>query len=71
MASKKSPAQKTSGKQLKLTLIRSTIGYEKSQRATVHALGLRRLHYSVVREDTPAMRGMINKVTHLLKVEEV
>ncbi len=57
-------------KQLKLTLVRSAIGYEKSQKETVRALGLRRLNYSVVREDTPAMRGMINKVIHLLKVEE-
>jgi large subunit ribosomal protein L30 len=59
-----------SGKKVKLTLIYSPIGYEKSQKETVRALGLRRLNYSVTREDSPALRGMINKVIHLLKVEE-
>ncbi|MEX1247949.1 MAG: 50S ribosomal protein L30 [Anaerolineales bacterium] len=62
--------KKASGKQIRLTLVRSAIGYNKSQKATVHALGLRRLNYSVTREDTPALRGMINKVNHLVKVEE-
>jgi large subunit ribosomal protein L30 len=63
-------AKKGSGKMLKLTLVYSPIGYEKSQKETVRALGLRRLNYSVTREDSPALRGMINKVSHLLKVEE-
>jgi large subunit ribosomal protein L30 len=62
--------KKGSGKQIKLTLVRSAIGYEKSQKATVKALGLRRLNYSVVHEDTPEVRGMVNKVIHLVKVEE-
>ncbi|MEX2143954.1 MAG: 50S ribosomal protein L30 [Anaerolineales bacterium] len=66
MATKKS----SSGKQIKLTLVRSSIGYEKSQKETVRALGLGRINQSVIREDSPSMRGMINKVKHLLKVEE-
>jgi len=63
-------AKKGTGKQLKLTLVRSPIGYEKSQKVTVRALGLRRMNASVMREDSPALRGMITKVIHLLKVEE-
>jgi len=63
-------AKKGSGKQLKLTLVRSPIGYEKSQKETVRALGLRRMNVSVVCEDSPVVRGMITKVIHLLKVEE-
>jgi large subunit ribosomal protein L30 len=62
--------KKSSGKQLKLTQVRSAIGYEKSQKATMRALGLGRMNASVVREDSPALRGMINKVSHMLKVEE-
>ena len=58
-------------KNLRITLVRSAIGYAKDQKATVRALGLRHLHESVVREDTPAIRGMLNKVSHLLEVEEV
>jgi large subunit ribosomal protein L30 len=57
-------------KMLKITLVRSPIGYEKSQKATVKALGLRRMHMTVTHKDTPQIRGMINKVTHLLRVEE-
>ncbi|MCA9938930.1 MAG: 50S ribosomal protein L30 [Anaerolineales bacterium] len=56
---------------LQITYSKSAIGYEKSQKATIKALGLRRLHQTVVREDTPVIRGMINKVSHLLTVEEV
>lgn len=63
-------AKKGSGKLLKLTLVRSPIGYEKSQKETVRALGLRRMNVSVMREDSPALRGMITKISHLLKVEE-
>ncbi|MGB9802945.1 50S ribosomal protein L30 [Desulfofundulus sp.] len=56
---------------LKITLIRSLIGRPEDQRVTVRTLGLRKLHRSVVHEDTPQIRGMINKVSHLVKVEEV
>lgn len=55
---------------LKITWKKSAIGYEKSQAATLRALGLRRLHQTVVHEDTPTIRGMIAKVSHLVEVEK-
>lgn len=55
---------------LKITLVRSLIGRPEDQKVTVHAMGLTKTNHSVVREDTPQVRGMINKVAHLLKVEE-
>ncbi|MBX6754007.1 50S ribosomal protein L30 [Thermorudis peleae] len=58
-------------KLLRITYIKSMIGYPKDQRATLYALGLRRLHQSVLRPDTPAVRGMIAKVQHLVRVEPV
>ena len=57
--------------QLKVTYIKSSIGYAKDQKATVRSLGLRKLHQSVMHEDSAAIRGMIFKVKHLVKVEEV
>ncbi|MBL8063835.1 MAG: 50S ribosomal protein L30 [Anaerolineales bacterium] len=64
------PKNDTSGKTLRVTLVRSSIGYTKDQKATVKALGLRRLHQTVEHKDTPALRGMLNKVIHLIKIEE-
>ena len=58
-------------KRIKLTLVRSPIGYKKDQKDTVRSLGLRRMNHSVEHTDTPMIRGMINKVSHLLQVEEV
>lgn len=58
-------------KKLKITLVKSAIGYDKTQKATVRALGLNRLNATRVVSDTPQMRGMINKVLHLLQIEEV
>lgn len=58
-------------KKLRVTLVRSAIGYKKNQKATVKALGLRKLHTSVVLSDTPSIRGMINTVVHLVQVDEV
>ncbi len=55
---------------IRITLVKSGIGYEKSQKRTLAALGFRRLNQSVVHEDSMAIRGMINKVRHLVKVEE-
>ena len=55
----------------KITLTRSLIGRPEDQRATVKALGLGKTNSSVVQDDTPAIRGMIRKVEHLVKVEEV
>lgn len=56
---------------LQITLVRSLIGRNEKQRATVQALGLRKMNHSVVKNDTPAIRGMVNHVSHLVKVEEV
>jgi len=55
---------------LRITWIKSGIGYEKSQKKTLSSLGFHRLNQSVVREDSNSVRGMINKVRHLVKVEE-
>ncbi len=54
---------------LKITLIKSSIGYPEDQKRTVQALGLKRLHQSVELEDSGAVRGMVTKVRHLVKVE--
>nr|WP_041455336.1 MULTISPECIES: 50S ribosomal protein L30 [Anaerolinea] len=56
---------------LKITLVKSPIGYSERHKATVRALGLRKLHQSVVHPDSPSLRGMLLKVNHLVKVEEV
>ena len=55
---------------LKITLVRSLIGCPEDQRVTVRTMGLTKSNRSVMHEDTPQIRGMINKVSHLLKVEE-
>lgn len=56
-------------KKVKVTLVKSLIGTKESHRATVRGLGLRRLNSSSELQDTPAVRGMINKVSYLLKCE--
>jgi len=56
---------------LKVTQRRSAIDRPRDQKATVRALGLKRLHHSVVKDDRPEIRGMIAKVRHLVDVEEV
>ena len=56
---------------LSITLKKSTIGFPSDQRGTVAGLGLRRLHQTVEHDDTPSIRGMINKVRHLVEVESV
>jgi large subunit ribosomal protein L30 len=63
-------AEQTATK-LKVTLVKSAIGYNVKQKKTVAALGLRKLNSSVVLTDTPVIRGMISKVGHLVTVEEV
>jgi len=60
---------KQAGKTIKVTLVRSLIGTMRSHRATVRGLGLRRINHSVQVIDTPATRGMLNKVSYLLKCE--
>ena len=56
---------------LKITLTKSPIGASPKQRKVVEALGLKKMHHSVELEDSPATRGTINKVSHLLTVEEL
>lgn len=56
---------------LRITWVKSDIGYSKDQRRTVKALGLCRLNHQVEREDSPSIRGMVAKVRHLLQVEEI
>jgi large subunit ribosomal protein L30 len=58
-------------KKLRITLVKSPIGYSKRQKATVQALGLGKMNSSALHEDTPPVRGMIHKIIHLLKVEEI
>jgi large subunit ribosomal protein L30 len=66
---KKKEAAKKSGKMVRVTLVRGVIGTRESHRATVRGLGLRRINHTVELEDTPAVRGMINKVNYLVKFE--
>jgi large subunit ribosomal protein L30 len=56
---------------LRITWTKSDIGYAKRQKATVRALGLKRLHHSVEHDDNPSIRGMADKVRHLVTVEEL
>lgn len=55
---------------LRITWVKSAIGYNESQRRTLASLGFHRLNQSVVHDDSMSLRGMINKVRHLVKVEE-
>jgi len=63
-------AQMNEAKKIQVKLVRSPIGYEQSQKDTVKALGLKRMHQTVEHADTPVIRGMINKVKHLVAVTE-
>jgi large subunit ribosomal protein L30 len=56
---------------IRITLVRSLIGYPKPQHEVARGLGLRKPHDAVVRPDTPTIRGMIRKIPHLVKVEDV
>jgi large subunit ribosomal protein L30 len=64
------PKTESNNNTLRVTLVRSPIGYTKDQKATARALGLRRLHQTVEHKDTPAVRGMIRKIIHLVQIEE-
>ena len=57
-------------RRLKITLVKSTIGFDKKQATVVQSMGLRRLGHTVELADTPATRGMIHKVRHLVTVQE-
>ena len=65
------PNSEKNNKTVFVTLVKSPIGYTKDQKATVLALGLRRMHQTIEHKDTPALRGMIRKIIHLVQVEEV
>ena len=66
MPSKKAPKEKI----IRVTLVRSAIGYYKEHKAAVRALGFKRLHQTVEHVDSPTLRGMLYKVAHLVEVEE-
>ena len=66
---KRAAKKSTDGNQLKITLVKSTIGFNKNQAKVVESMGLRRIGHSVQLADTPATRGMILKVRHLVTVE--
>jgi large subunit ribosomal protein L30 len=61
----------TSEKRLRITWVKSSIGYSRRQKGTSRALGLRRLGDAVEQADTPVIRGMVDKVGHLVEVEEI
>jgi large subunit ribosomal protein L30 len=66
----KTAKQKAAGKRIKVTLVRSTIGFNGTQAKTVEGMGLRRLRHTVELPDTPETRGMIHKVRHLVSVQD-
>ena len=66
---KKAAKKAADAKRLKVTLVKSTIGFGKKQAAVVESMGLRRLNHTVELADTPSMRGMIHKVRHLVEVQ--
>jgi large subunit ribosomal protein L30 len=57
-------------KQIKVTLVRSPIGFQPKHRECVRGLGLKRMNHTVVLEDTPSVRGMVNKINYMVRVEE-
>ena len=63
-------SKKSKPKMVHITLIKSPIGYSERQKRTVQALGLRRMNQTVQQQDSPTLRGMIAKVSHLVHVEE-
>jgi len=63
-------AKKSAGKPLKITLLKSTIGFNKTQAETVRGMGLRKIRHTVELPDTPETRGMILKVRHLVSVAD-
>lgn len=68
---KSSRSKKKKQNRLRITLVKSTIGYSQRQKDTVRSLGLRRINHSVEHNDTDVIRGMIAKVSHLIEVEEM
>jgi large subunit ribosomal protein L30 len=70
MAKTTAKAKAKSGRTVKVTLVRSPIGFDRTQAATVEGMGLRRIRHTVELLDTPETRGMIHKVRHLVTVAE-
>lgn len=64
-------AESTTGRKLEITQVRSGIGRPETHRRTLRALGLKRHQQTVIHDDTPAIRGMVNQVTHLVNVREI
>lgn len=67
---KKTTRKKKTEKLVQVTLVKSPIGYDVSQKRTVKALGLRKINQTVEHKDSPTFRGMVAKVSHLLSIEE-
>jgi large subunit ribosomal protein L30 len=67
---KKAAKKSAETKRVKVTLVKSTIGFDKKQAAVVEGMGLRRINHTVELADTPSIRGMIHKVRHLVTVAE-
>lgn len=68
-AAEKKPAEAATST-IRITLVRSPIGYEKRQKETVKALGLRRMHQTIEKADTVEIRAMVESVSHMVKIEE-
>jgi large subunit ribosomal protein L30 len=66
-----SDQSQSKNKIVRITLVKSPIGYTQRHKATIRALGLRRMHQTVEHEDSPSLRGMLYKVNHLVEVVEV
>lgn len=64
-------SENTQAKKLRITYVKSAIGYSERHKATIRTLGFHRLNQTVEHVDSPALRGMLNKVNHLVRVEEV
>jgi len=62
--------ERSEGKTVRITLVKSPIGYSKRHKGTIRALGLRRMHQTVEHVDSPTLRGMLYQVAHLVAVEE-
>lgn len=63
-------AKKKTSKTIQIEQVRSPIGFPRTQREVLRSLGLRRIRHVVVREDTPAVRGMVHKIPHLVRIVE-
>jgi large subunit ribosomal protein L30 len=62
--------KKKAEKKVRVTLVKSGIGYSPRHKATIRALGLRKMHQTVEHVDSPVLRGMLSKVNHLVRIEE-